>query len=79
MSVAALGVHDGDDVVVVSKGGQLVRVKASGISQIGRGTQGVRVVSLNDGDKVISAARIDESIAGESSPEDLPPAPGEPA
>ncbi|MGH7244325.1 MAG: DNA gyrase subunit A [Phycisphaerales bacterium] len=64
-SVSALGVKDGDDVVVVSKGGQLVRVKAGKISQIGRGTQGVRVVSLHDGDKVISAARIDESIAGE--------------
>ena len=66
-SVSALGVKDGDDVVVVSKGGQLVRVKAGTISQIGRGTQGVRVVSLHEGDKVISAARIDESIAGDGS------------
>lgn len=62
-SVSALGVKDGDDVVVVSKGGQLVRIKAGAISQIGRGTQGVRVVSLHEGDQVISAARIDESIA----------------
>ncbi len=67
-SVAALGVRDSDDVVVVSKGGQLVRVKAGEISQIGRGTQGVRVVSLHDGDQVIAAARIDEAAGGEDAP-----------
>ncbi len=71
-SVSALGVKDGDDVVVVSKGGQLVRIKCGTISQIGRGTQGVRVVSLHEGDKVISAARIDESVAGEGTSEGEP-------
>ena len=67
-SVAALSVRDTDDVVVVSKGGQLVRVKAGEISQIGRGTQGVRVVSLHEGDQVIAAARIDEAAGGEDAP-----------
>ncbi|MEO0482251.1 MAG: DNA gyrase subunit A [Planctomycetota bacterium] len=57
-SVAALGVEDSDDVVIISKGGQLVRVSADSISQIGRGTQGVRVVSLKAGDGVVAAARV---------------------
>jgi DNA gyrase subunit A len=57
-SVAALGVIDSDDVVIISKGGQLVRVPGSSISQIGRGTQGVRIVSLNDGDAVIASAVV---------------------
>ena len=48
-------------MVVVSKGGQLVRIAASSISNYGRGTQGVRVVSLNDGDKVIAAAQTPQS------------------
>lgn len=56
-SVAALGVHPADDVVVVTMLGQLVRMSAGEISQIGRGTQGVRVVKLNEGDKVIAASR----------------------
>lgn len=68
-SVAAIGVREIDDVVVVTKGGQLVRMASSSISQIGRGTQGVRVVSLNDGDQVATAAPVprDEAM-GETTP-----------
>ncbi len=62
-SVAALGVLATDDVVVISKGGQLVRTPASEIRECGRGTMGVRVVSLNDGDSVVAAAHVPESDA----------------
>ncbi len=57
-SVACLGVHDADDVVIGSKQGQLVRIAATSISVIGRGTQGVRIVSLNEGDSVTAASRV---------------------
>jgi len=60
-SVAALGVRATDDVVVISRGGQLVRVPASEIRECGRGTMGVRVVSLNEGDAVVAAATVPES------------------
>jgi len=60
-SIAALGVGATDDVVVVTRGGQLVRTLASEIRECGRGTLGVRVVSLNEGDMVVSAARLPES------------------
>ncbi len=60
-SVVAIGVYDDEDVVVISRGGQLVRMAADSISRIGRGTQGVRVVGLKDGDQVVSAARVEES------------------
>ena len=66
-SVAAVGVYEDDDVVVISRGGQLVRMAASSISCIGRGTQGVRVVGLKDGDQVVSAARVEESDAADGS------------
>ncbi|HRJ49672.1 MAG TPA: DNA gyrase C-terminal beta-propeller domain-containing protein, partial [Phycisphaerales bacterium] len=55
-SVAALLVHPGDGLVVITKGGQLVRTATDSIREVGRGSQGVRVVSLRDGDRVISAA-----------------------
>ncbi len=71
-SVAALGVVDSDDVVVISKGGQLVRIPAGSISQIGRGTQGVRVVSLNEGDAVIATARVREGQGAAPEGEDKP-------
>ncbi|MDX9912443.1 MAG: DNA gyrase subunit A [Phycisphaerales bacterium] len=57
-SIAALGVEESDDVVVITKRGQLVRIPAATISMIGRGTQGVRVVSLNEGDSVVASARV---------------------
>lgn len=60
-SVAAIGICDDQDVVVISRKGQLVRMAADSISSYGRGTQGVRVVGLKAGDAVIAAARIDES------------------
>ncbi|MEM9064288.1 MAG: DNA gyrase subunit A [Planctomycetota bacterium] len=59
-SVSAVGVTDDSDVVVVTRGGQLVRMNAGGISTYGRGTQGVRVVGLKGGDAVIATARVDE-------------------
>ena len=57
-SVAAVGVYKDDDVVVVTRGGLLVRMEGSSISSYGRGTQGVRVAGLKGDDKVISVARI---------------------
>lgn len=60
-SVAAIGICDDQDVVVISRKGQLVRMAANSISSYGRGTQGVRVVGLKAGDAVISAGRIDEA------------------
>jgi len=39
----------------------IVRVPAASISQIGRNTQGVRLVNLKDGDHLIAAARVVES------------------
>ena len=65
-SVASLGVMSTDDVVVITKGGLLVRVPCGDIRECGRGSQGVRVASLNEGDAVISAARVEE---GESTAE----------
>ncbi len=60
-AVVALGIYDADDVVVISRGGLLVRMAVDSISRIGRGTQGVRVVGLKGDDRVIAAARVEES------------------
>ncbi|MFG0305317.1 MAG: DNA gyrase subunit A [Phycisphaerales bacterium JB040] len=64
-SVAGIGVYDDEDVVVITRGGLLVRMAADSISSYGRGTQGVRIVALNDGDAVVSAGRVEESDEAE--------------
>jgi DNA gyrase subunit A len=54
--VAVLPISPNDSVVVVSEGGMLVRTPAAEIREVGRNTQGVRVVRLKDGDAVVGVA-----------------------
>ena len=42
----------------ISQKGITIRTPSKGISQIGRNTQGVRLMRLGKGDKVVSAAKI---------------------
>lgn len=65
--VNLLAVKDGDEVMLITKDGQIVRTMVDGISVVGRNTQGVRCISLNDGDKLVSVARIpaEEPEAGD--------------
>jgi DNA gyrase subunit A len=76
-SAAATLVGDDDDVVVISRNGQLVRMPAASISSYSRGTQGVRVVGLNGGDQVVAVARVVERDDTEDpgAPSDATPEP----
>ena len=56
--VNLLAVSDDDEVMLITKDGQIVRTKVSEISVVGRNTQGVRCIALNEGDKLVSVARI---------------------
>ncbi|MFQ5862724.1 MAG: DNA gyrase subunit A, partial [Candidatus Brocadiales bacterium] len=58
--VALAGVRDEDELMLLTAGGKIVRTDAGSISTIGRGTQGVRVISLDEGDRLASLARITE-------------------
>jgi DNA gyrase subunit A len=51
-------VHDEDEVLMVTAGGIIQRIRAGEISRIGRNTQGVRIIRLDDGDKLVSLARV---------------------
>ncbi len=46
------------DLVIISKSGQTIRTPLNSVSTLGRATQGVRVMRLEDGDKVASATVI---------------------
>jgi DNA gyrase subunit A len=56
---AAKGVADDEELLVISAEGLAIRVKASEISEQSRPTRGVRVMRLNEGDKVSAIAIID--------------------
>ncbi len=76
--VGVLAVHDDDDVMLITTQGMVNRTHISEIRVVGRNTQGVRVMNLNEGDKVASIAKIaKEEIEPEAAPEPAPePAPG---
>ncbi len=47
-----------DEIVVISKKGQVIRTKVMEISSLGRATQGVRVMKLKEGDSIASMAAL---------------------
>lgn len=47
-----------DDMVIVTQNGILIRQKVAEVSVIGRNTQGVRLINLDDGDQVIDVAQV---------------------
>jgi len=67
--VSITSVRDGDEIMLITGQGMVTRSKVDDIRIVGRNTQGVRVMNLNDGDKIVSVAKVaSESVAeqGES-------------
>ena len=56
----ALAVHEGDEIMMLTEGGQAVRSPVKDIRVIGRATQGVRLINLAEGDRLIGVCRIVE-------------------
>jgi DNA gyrase subunit A len=53
-------VHDDDQVLLISQQGMILRMKAGDIRTIGRATQGVRLIEMEEGDAVVSVAKLAE-------------------
>ncbi len=58
--VTAHLVENNDQVMMITNGGTLIRTNAGDISVIGRNTQGVRLISLNEGDTLVSMSKVVE-------------------
>ena len=54
-------VHDGDQVILISTGGTVIRTRVDDIRRAGRSTQGVIVMRLREGERVSTLARVAES------------------
>ena len=59
--VACKEVMGDDEVMIVTQDGVLIRTEVGGISTVGRNTQGVRVINLGEGDRVIDMTRVPKS------------------
>ena len=73
--VGALTVKDEDEIMLITVGGQMVRITVKGIREAGRNTQGVKLIDLAPGDKLQAIAPV---ISEEKAEEDEPaePLPG---
>ena len=65
-------VSDGDDVLVINDAGVIIRMAAAGISTYGRTAQGVKIMNLEEGVKVISFARTDHEEEEEAAEGETP-------
>jgi DNA gyrase subunit A len=67
--VGAIQVVDGDEMMLISDQGTLVRTRVSEVSQSGRNTQGVRLIRLKDNEKLVGVEQVAETEEDET--EDL--------
>ncbi len=59
--VAATAVKDETGLMLITTSGKIIRIDAKGISVIGRNTKGVKLIDLEEGEKVVAAAPIVEA------------------
>ena len=59
--VSAALVNPDDELMLITSGGVLIRTRVQEIREMSRATQGVTLIALDDGEKLVSLSRIDES------------------
>ncbi len=63
--VAMKAVSDDDELMLITAKGQTLRTDLTAVREIGRATQGVRLIRLDEGDTLVSVARIAKEDEGE--------------
>lgn len=71
--VALIDVRDEDELIMITSKGMVIRTPANSIRSIGRNTQGVKLFSVDEDDKVVSVARVlpEEKQTGEETEETI--------
>jgi DNA gyrase subunit A len=71
--VSMIKVRESDQLMVVTSQGKIIRTQVAGISVLGRATQGVRLIRLNEDEVVVGTARLDDDGAAHVGIEEQPP------
>ena len=77
MSATVIGVRmvrDDDHIMLITDGGKVIRMPVHDISVIGRNTQGVRLIDLAEGEKVVGVACVAEQEGDDGGTPPEPPA-----
>lgn len=73
IGVKTLAEDDAQEVIIISSQGQTIRLGLKDIPALGRATQGVRIMRLNDGDEVVSLALVDKTEDADEDEDDVVP------
>ncbi|MGZ8868803.1 MAG: DNA gyrase C-terminal beta-propeller domain-containing protein, partial [Thermoanaerobaculia bacterium] len=65
-------VSDDDQVLLITEQGMIIRTSCASIRSVGRSTQGVRVINIDEADKVVAALKLMEKEQPEEGIEDIP-------
>lgn len=72
IAVKSLNGDESQEVIIISTQGQTIRLGLKNIPELGRATQGVRIMRLNDGDSVAALALVDKQQQAEDTEGDEP-------
>jgi DNA gyrase subunit A len=71
--VSILCVNETSDLMIITKDGKIIRIESNEIRQAGRSTQGVRLVRMDEGDRIAAASVVPEAeVIEENGQGDLP-------
>jgi DNA gyrase subunit A len=77
--IGVASVRENDDIMLITTQGMVNRTHVREIRVIGRNTQGVRIMNLNEGDKIASIAKVAQEDIGPNgdgpAPAEAPPPP----
>ena len=56
--VGAMAVDDDDEILMINSDGIIIRIKANEVSKLGRATQGVKIMKIDDDTKIVAIAKV---------------------
>ena len=65
--------QEGDELLLITQQGMIIRMQTNDVRAIGRATQGVRLIDVEGDDKVVSIARLVEKEEDDKNGESGPP------
>jgi DNA gyrase subunit A len=63
--IAIKEVTDSDDLMIINKSGIIIRMAVSNLRVMGRATQGVRLIKINEGDAIAAVTKVDVEEEGQ--------------
>ena len=61
--IAVKDVTDSDDLMIINRSGVIIRMAVANLRVMGRATQGVRLIKIDDGDSIAAVAKVDVEVA----------------